>query len=189
MQEELERMRSRRIEMLSLLALGPAFQMRLSGTVAAAWSSGGTRATELGAQRPALTAALTGRLAPAAQAWLGLDPERVRVTVYEGDGEGEGEGWGTLELTGDGAGRYLRASLPVGWLASVWACGLAVVDGHLVVGVEQAAWPDARVLALPAPDAAPVRLRVRANDDGGTDTTDDGTHWEMTGIEQEEREA
>jgi hypothetical protein len=170
MQEELERMRARRIEMLSLLALGPALQMRLSGTVAAAWSDGGTRAAELGAQRPALAAALTGRLAPAAQAWLGLDPERVRVTVHEGDG------WGTLEVTGDGAGRYLRASLPVSWLASVWACGLAVAGGHLVVAVEHAGWPAATVLALPAPGAAPVRLGVRARDDSDADT-----RWEVAG--------
>jgi hypothetical protein len=170
MQEELERMRSRRIEMLSLLALGPAFQMRLSGTVAAAWSSGGTRAAELGAQRPALAAALTGRLAPAAQAWLGLDPERVRVTVHEGDG------WGTVEVTGADADRYLRASLPVSWLAWVWACGLAVVGGHLVVAVEHAGWPAATVLALPEPGAAPVRLGVRARDD-----SDAGARWEVTG--------
>ncbi|HWG01692.1 MAG TPA: hypothetical protein VG164_07570 [Trebonia sp.] len=39
---------------------------------------------------------------------------------------------------------------------------LAVVDGHLVVAVSGPGFPHARVLALPAPDAGPVRLDVVA---------------------------
>ncbi|HEY2238188.1 MAG TPA: hypothetical protein VGI21_05335, partial [Streptosporangiaceae bacterium] len=66
----------------------------------------------------------------------------------------------------------LHAALPVAWLATVWAPGLAVVGGHLVVAVEQAAHPEATVLAVPAPGHDPVRLTVRA-----TDT--DPAHWEI----------
>ena len=72
----------------------------------------------------------------------------------------EGPGWGTLTVTGTGAARRLRASLPVGWLADVWACGLAVAGGYLVVGVDEPGYPLARVQAL-------VRARRRAGRDHG----------------------
>jgi len=157
-----------RLEVLELLALGPAFQFRLSGAVAAAWASP-ARSADREKHRPALTAALTGRFAPAAAAWLGVDPDAVTVTPYEGPG------WGTLSVSGaggpdagaaSGAGQGPRVSLPVSWLSEVWACGLAVVDGHLVVAVERPGYPRARVLALPAPGADPVVLDVEATDTG-----------------------
>jgi len=145
-----------RAELLSLLALGPEFQLRLSATVAAAWADGGGRAAGRDAARPALIAALAGRLGPAAQAWLRVDPGRVDVSLHED------AGWGRLAPSGD----RLDAALPVGWLASVWAPGLAVIAGHLVVAVTEAAWPEATVLAVPAPGAEPVILKVRAVDSG-----------------------
>jgi hypothetical protein len=150
------------LDALTLMTLGHAFQIRLAGTVAAAWS-GAARAGDRAARQPELAAALTGRLAPAVEAWLGDDVGPVTASVHEG------AGWGSLELTaGEGAG--LRASLPLGWLAAVWACGLAVVDGNLVVAVQTARWPRARVLALPEPGAAPVTLGVRASEEPGA-------HW------------
>jgi hypothetical protein len=148
-----------RFELLELLALGPAFQFRLSGTVAAAWAVP-SRADERAGRRPELTAALSGRLAPAAEAWLGVDPDAVAVIPHEGPG------WGSLHVTGAGDGRRLRAALPVSWLSDVWASGLAAVDGHLVIAVEEPGYPRARVLALRAPDAPPVRLDVIATDAG-----------------------
>ncbi len=165
MHEQAERARAGRTELLSLLALGPEFQWRLAATVAAAWAGGGSRADDPGAGRPALVAALTGRLAPAARAWLGIDPGRVDVSLHED------AGWGRLALSGDGPGRTLSAALPVSWLASVWAAGLAVVAGHLVVAVTEAAWPDATVLGVPEPGADPVILEVRA----------EGAGWAATG--------
>jgi hypothetical protein len=159
--DELERTSARRRELFSLLALGPEFQYRLSATVAAAWADGGSRAGERDAARPALVAALAGRLAPAAQAWLGVDPDRVDVSLHEG------EGWGRLALSGTGRDRRLSAALPVGWLASVWAAGLAVTAGHLVVAVTAADWPDATVLAVPEPGADPVILEVKAVEGDG----------------------
>ena len=154
---ELDRASQRRIELFSLLALGPAFQLRLAGTVAAAWADGGRRADDRAPAAPALAAALAGRLAPAACDWLGVDPELVEVTLHEDTG------WGRLAAAGE---RGLRAALPVGWLASVWAAGLAVVAGHLVVAVQRAAWPRATVLAVREPGAGPVILEVRATDGG-----------------------
>jgi hypothetical protein len=155
-----------RLEVLELLTLGPAFQFRLSGAVAAAWASA-ARAGDRGAQRPALTAALTGRFAPVAAEWLGIDPDEVTVTPHEGDG------WGTLAVTGAADARQLRASLPVSWLSEVWACGFGVLDGHLAVGVTEPGFPRARVLALPAPGADPVVLDVEAAD-AGADVADAG---------------
>jgi hypothetical protein len=151
------------LDLLTLMTLGPAFQLRLAGTVAAAWSEAG-RARARGERRPELTAALTGRLAPAVEAWLGDDVGPVVATVHEG------AGWGSLELTSGDGGIGLRASLPLDWLARVWACGLAVVDGHLVLDVTSARWPRATVLALPEPGAAPVTLGVRAS-------PEPGAHW------------
>ena len=165
---EPERVQAERLEMLLLLALGPAFQMLLSGRVAAAWSDGGARASDRPRHRPALEAALTGRLAAAAAPWLGISPDQVDARLHEGTG------WGRLELTGSG----LRASLPAGWLATVWAGGLAVVDGHLVVAVQRAAWPEATVLAVPEPGSGPVVLNIRADEDASC--AGDRAHWEVT---------
>jgi len=163
------RRQQQRLELLELLALGAALQFRLSGAVCAAWA-GPDRADERASHRPELAAALTGRFAPAAEEWLGIDPDAVTVTPHEGPG------WGSVELTGQGEGRRLRAALPVGWLADVWACGLAVVAGHLVVAVEEPGHPRARVLALPAPGSEPVAIEVHATAPGPSGLP----AWEIT---------
>jgi hypothetical protein len=142
-------------ELLSLFALGPGFQQRLSGAVAAAWSPDGSRASDRARARPALVAALTGRVAPAASAWLGIDADQVTASLHEGPG------WGSLQLTGTGPDSRLTASLPPGWLARVWAPGLAVLGDHLVVDVLDVTWPDARLLGLRRPGAEPVALSAR----------------------------
>jgi hypothetical protein len=149
-----------RAELIRLLAFGPPFQFRLSATVAHAWSADGEQAGRAERARPALTAALAGRLAPAAAAWCDIDPDEVEVTVHDG------AGWGELALTKTGETSRLRARLPVGWLASVWAPGFAVVDGHLAVSVLDAAWPTARVLAVRSPGQEPAELSIRS-DNGG----------------------
>jgi hypothetical protein len=158
---EAEQARRRRLDMLSLLSLGYGFQLRLAGQVAAA------HAEEPGATaRPALVAAITGRLALVAEQWLGIDPDQVTVSLHSGPG------WGQAELTGPGEQRRLRVALPASWLARVWACGLALTGGQLVVAVERAGWPQARVLALRAPGADPVPLDVHAR---GADAP----HWDV----------
>jgi hypothetical protein len=165
---EAERVQARRADLLSLFALGRDFQLALAGEVAAAWSAPGRRpggpatsppapAHDLAAARPALTAALTGRLAPVAAAWLGIEPDQVQASPHEGPG------WGRAELDGS----TLRAALPVSWLARVWAAGCPVVGGHLVVDVLDAAWPQARVSGLREPGAEPAVLSINH----------DGEHW------------
>lgn len=169
--EELDEVRRRRSEMLSLLALGYGFQVRLAGQVAAAHASFVDDPAEARA-RPALVAAITGRLGPVAEQWLGIDPDQVVVSLHAGPGS---SGWGSVELTGRGEQRRLLVALPALWLARVWAAGLALVDRHLVVAVVRAGWPDARVLGLRAPGAEPEPLDVH---DGG-DGAGHAPHWEV----------
>jgi hypothetical protein len=158
---EQERAQARRAELLSLFALGRDFQPRLSAQVVSAWSGEGPPAgrREAGPARPALVAALAGRLAPAAGPWAGLDPDAVRAALHDGPG------WGSAERDGPG----LRAALPLSWLARVWAPGFAVVGGHLIVDVLAGRWPRVQVLGLPAPGAEPAVLSIQA----------DGEHWSL----------
>jgi hypothetical protein len=142
MQAEREQSQQRIIDQLALLALGTAFQWRLAGHVAAAHAD-----ALPAADRPAFSAALSGRLALAMADWIGIDPAQVQISVHDGPG------WGSLEPNGTGR-------LTVAWLADVWACGLALVSGHLVVAVPRPGWPDAQVLALRSPGAEPVLLDV-----------------------------
>ena len=178
MQEQVEA-GQRRTDLLSLLALGPAFQLRLTGAVVAAHAGRLDEPDEQGrTRRPVLGPATAGRLAPVAERWIGIDPDYVQVTLHTGPG------WGSSELTGRGEQRRLRVSLPADWIARVWACGLALVGRHLVVAVDRPGWPDARVLALPAPGAEPVLLDVHARADppgrpGGANGAGDAPHWEI----------
>jgi hypothetical protein len=160
-----ERARDQRAELLSLFALGHGFQLRLSAQVAAAWSDGGPAAAPGGpaTARPALVAALAGRLAPAAGPWAGLDPDAVQATLHEGPG------WGTVERDSG----TLRAVLPLSWLARVWAPGFPVVDSHLIVDVLEVSWPRVRVLGLAAPGTEPAVLSIQP----------DGEHWSRAGGE------
>ena len=144
-----------RHELLRLLALSTPLQLRLSGAVAHAWSAHGPHGDRADRAKPALTAALTGRVAPAVARWLDMDFTQVETALHAG------VGWGAIELDGLAAEARLKVALPVSWLAWVWAPGLAVVDGHFVVGVQHAAWPTAQVLALSAPGRDPVELTVR----------------------------
>ncbi len=208
--QDREQAARRRNDMLSLLALGYGFQVRLIGQVAQVHADRletaeagegivGTETAEAGETaegiigadggegvvgvvgvRPALVAAITARLAPVAEEWLGIDPDQVVVSLHRGPG------WGSVELTGRGEQRRLQVSLPTGWLARVWAAGLALTGRHLVVAVPRAGWPDARVLALRAPGAEPVLLDAHASAtgpvSGGLEVRPgaaDAPHWEI----------
>jgi len=171
-QQETGEASQRRLDMLSLLALGTGFQIRLAGQVVAAHADRLDEPDELGRTiRSVLTAALAGRVALVAEQWLGIDPDQVEASMYRG------AGWGSVELTGRGEQRRLRVSLPAWWLARVWACGLALTGRHLVVAVERAGWPDAQVLALRAPGAEPVSISAHAvsRPSGAADAP----HWEI----------
>ena len=174
-QEEAGDASQRRLDMLSLLALGTGFQVRLIGQVIAAHADRLDEPDEHGYSiRPALKAALAGRVALVAEQWLGIDPDQVEVSLHP---PGSEQSWGSVELTGRGEQRRLLVSLPAWWLARVWACGLALTGRHLVVAVERAGWPDAQVLALRAPGAEPVSLSAHAA--GHPSGAADAPHWEI----------
>jgi hypothetical protein len=143
---------ARRAELLELFRLGRGFQFRLAAVVAANLAVRQATATavpraELTAE---LTAALSGRFAPAAASWLGIGPDDVDVTGYDG------AGWGELAL----AGGRLRAALPAGCLASVWAPGIAVIGRRLVVEVTGGSWPVLEVRAVRHPGSEPEPMRI-----------------------------
>jgi hypothetical protein len=144
-----------RHELLRLLAFSTPLQLRLSGAVAHSWSASGPHAARASRAKPALTAALSGRVAPAVTRWLDVDPTQIETALHGA------AGWGAIERAGLAAETRLRVALPVSWLAWVWAPGLAVVDGHFVVSVQHAAWPTAQVLAISAPGRDRVELTVR----------------------------
>jgi len=153
-----------RAELIRLLALGAPFQFRLSAAVAHAWSADGANAGRADRARPALTAALAGRLAPAAADWLDIHPDEVEVNLHGGPD------WGEFALVKTAGTGRLQARLPVGWLASVWAPGFAVVNRNLIVSVLDAAWPAARVLTVRSPGEDPVEQTIRS----------DNGHWSVT---------
>ena len=174
-QEEAGDASQRRLDMLSLLALGTGFQVRLIGQVIAAHADRLDEPDEHGYSiRPALKAALAGRVALVAEQWLGIDPDQVEVSLHP---PGSEPSWGSVELTGRGEQRRLLVSLPAWWLARVWACGLALTGRHLVVAVDRAGWPDAQVLALRAPGAEPVSLSAHAA--GHPSGAADAPHWDI----------
>jgi hypothetical protein len=165
MQAERERAQRRVTDYLSLLALGPAFGIRLAAHVAAAHARHLADTRYPG--RPALNAAMEGRFALLAEEWIGIDPDQVYASVHENTG------WGSVQLTGKAADRRLTITLPAAWLPAVWACGLGLVARHLVVDILRPGWPQAQVLALPAPGADPVTLHVQ-----GTADAAGNPHWE-----------
>ena len=125
LQKQMLAAQRRRDDLLMLLALGYGFQVRLIGQVAAAHAAAGTGGPGRGGQgkigrrhgigprpqdRPALVAAIAGRLAPVAEKWLGIDPGQVAVSLHHGPG------WGSAELTGrESAGSCGSACRPGGW--------------------------------------------------------------------------
>jgi hypothetical protein len=128
-----------------LLALGPAFQDRLSATVAAAWRD----RLRAGAEPdPRLEAALYGRLLAALRGWTGRpDLELDLVMVAEGQ---------PLALTGQA--KLIRAEVPFGWLIEVWARGLAMVWGRFCLSAVPAG--AALELSVVGPDLGEPELMV-----------------------------
>jgi len=163
MGQDLDRELARRAELLELLALGPAFQFRLCATVAATWSE-----HDPGTARPALTAALASRLAPAVAAWLHINPDDVTCSIGA-----------ERAITEHGGGRKgMQAAVPVSWLSEIWAPGLALVDGHLIIDITRAEFPNADVLALEVPGSEPAALAIQCQSAAGSPQ---GPRWRIIG--------
>lgn len=111
-------------ELLGLLALGGGVPERLQATAAATWA----RRLRTGHARlqdtlPQLHAALYGRALATLRTWLGEPGLAIELTMADASGGRP------LVRSGDG----IAVTLPFGWLAEVWARGLAVVFGRLCV--------------------------------------------------------
>jgi hypothetical protein len=112
----------------TLLTVSGPLADRLVASVAATWAdrlAAGDPSVE--PRTPALTAALYGRATAAVRNWLGAPRLNVEVTMIGENDEA------SATRTGDG----VSLRLPFGWIARVWARGLAFLLGHLVLAVRQ----------------------------------------------------
>jgi hypothetical protein len=155
--------REREDPLAVLLSLGGPMQTRLTATVAAAWRErlrdgaaavpadaalpadvavpAGAAAIE--AARPALHAALYGRVMATLRAWTGRPDLRVALTMI---GESDRP---ALAPDGDG----LAVELPFGWISDVWARGLGTCWDRFALAAAPAG--DGWEVSAVAPDLGP----------------------------------
>jgi hypothetical protein len=156
--------REREDPLAVLLSLGGPMQTRLTATVAAAWrerlrdgaapadvaaapaavsppAAAGADAIE--AARPALHAALYGRVVATLRAWTGRPDLRLALTMI---GESDRP---ALAPDGDG----IAVELPFGWISDVWARGLGTCWDRFTLAAAPAG--DGWALSAVAPDLGP----------------------------------
>ncbi len=104
--------------------------------------------------RPALAAAVYGRVRMALADWLGKPGLSVEVELIGPDEAHE------LSRTARG----FRASLPFRWLHDVWAPGYAIVFGHFTLELNQVS--EERRLLVVSPDFGLRHVTVTIEDDG-----------------------
>jgi hypothetical protein len=144
--------REREDTLATLLSLGGPMQTRLTATVAAAWrerlrdGAAPAGGAALEAARPALHAALYGRVVVTLRAWTGRPDLRVALTMI---GESERP---ALAPDGDG----IAVKLPFGWISDVWARGLGTCWDRFVLAAAPAG--DGWALSAVAPDLGPPTL-------------------------------
>jgi hypothetical protein len=141
--------------LVTLLALGGPMQARLTATVAAAWrerlrdAAAAADAAAAQAARPALHAALYGRVVATLRAWTGQSDLPVALSMIPEAAR--------PALARDGEG--VAAELPFGWISDVWARGLGTCWDRFCLAAEPAG--DGWVLSTVGPDLgqpAPVTI-------------------------------
>jgi len=149
------RSRERGDTLITLLSLGGPMQARLTATVAAAWrerlldGAAPADAAAADAARPALHAALYGRVVATLRGWTGQPDLRVALTMIPEPAQP------ALARDGDG----VAAELPLGWISDVWARGLGTCWDRFCL----AAWPagDGWELSTVGPDlGAPEPIMI-----------------------------
>lgn len=111
-------------DLITLLQLGGGLQNRLVATIAATWQERlGRTVGSLADVRPRLHAALHGRGLAAMRTWLGAPELELGLTMIGG-----ADPPGLLSEHG-----VVRAELPFGWLAEVWAKGIATIWGRFCI--------------------------------------------------------
>jgi hypothetical protein len=133
--------------LLLLLGLSGGLAHRLCATVASHWSAlvdaGGA-----GDHRAALLAALHGRVRAATRSWLDEPNLGLLVELIDAG----------QPPNVDRHRDELHVLVPFRWLIDVWAPGLAVVAGHLVLAADHV--DDRLELDAVTPDLAPKRLTL-----------------------------
>ncbi len=141
--------------LLDLIGLGGGLWDRLVATVLATWSERlAAEDDRIHEARPALAAALFGRVRVALADWLGEPGLRVEVELIGPDEAPE------LSRTDQG----VQAFLPFRWLNDVWAPGFAIVFGHFTLELNQIR-EQRRLLAL-SPDFGLRHVTVTIEDAG-----------------------
>ncbi len=118
-----------------------------AGAGAGAGGAGAADPGALAAARPALHAALYGRVITTLRSWTGRRDLPVALTMIPEDQSP------SLARDGDG----IAAQLPFGWLADVWARGLTPCWGRFCLAAAPASAGDGWVLSTVALDLGPPR--------------------------------
>ena len=144
--------------LVALLGLGGPMQARLVATVAAAWRErrhDHDHAAAVHRARPALHAALYGRVTAALRAWTGQPDLQVGLTMIPETQRP------TLTSGADG----ILAELPFGWIVDVWGQGLSIFWGRfcLAAAPAEAGW----VLSTVGPDLGPPQPITVGNPPAG----------------------
>ena len=143
--------------LVTLLSLGGPMQARLTATVAAAWrerlrdGASPADAAAADAARPALHAALYGRVVATLRAWTGQPDLKVSLSMIPEAGQP------ALARDGDG----VAAELPFGWISDVWARGLGTCWDRFCLAATPAA--EGWALSAVGPDLGPpARVTISA---------------------------
>jgi hypothetical protein len=134
-------------EVTRLIGLGGPLPDRLAATVIAHWAERlrGAPGGEVDAARPALHAALYGRLTAALREWTGQPRLKVTLAMIPENQP--------PRLTRDAAG--IAAELPFSWLAEVWARGLSRCWGRFCLAAAPSPAGDGWVLSTTGPGLDP----------------------------------
>lgn len=128
-----------------LISLGGLLPDRLAATVIATWAErlrAPGEADAVSAARPALHAALYGRVVTALRSWTGRRDLAVALTMIPEDQPPR------LARDGDG----IAAELPFGWLADVWARGLTTCWDRFCLAAAPQPSGDSWLLSTVGPD-------------------------------------
>jgi hypothetical protein len=149
--------REREDPLATLLSLGGPMQTRLTATVAAAWrerlrdgaapagaADRSADAAAIEAARPALHAALYGRVVATLRAWTGRPDLQVMLTMIGESGQ--------PALVPDGDG--IAVELPFGWISDVWARGLGTCWDRFALAAAPAG--DGWAVSAVGPDLGPA---------------------------------
>jgi hypothetical protein len=135
-----------------IVALNPGLTDRLALTVSATWAerlAADTSATEKA--RPALVAALYGRVACALQQWIGEPPESIEVEMI-----GEDQPASAIRTE-----RGVRVEVPFSWLIKVWGRGLAITMDRFVLVATKPTPDRLELVGLDATLSTPATVTVQ----------------------------